>query len=307
MAVPGPDPMKRACWSPFSTEPTVGTYALRTSECDAVRLSLGHGEAVVLGLGPEVALVLVVVGFLGGIGIATIGPGGIFVTVALYVFTTLTSAEVAGTAHATHLAAGLAGTVAYRRSGELLTGAGRRLGIVLSVTSVFGAVLGAHLNTYVDDRTFGVLLGVVTAVTGIILIRRHGASVADPAGPGADTQVNVPVLVILGLSLGTVAGLMGVGGPVFAVPALVLLNVPMLLALGVAQVQSIVISGFAAAGYAFNQAVIASLVLLVGVPQVLGVIVGWRIAHLIDPDRLTYVLGAVLVLVGLYLILRLPS
>ncbi|MFC6730463.1 sulfite exporter TauE/SafE family protein, partial [Natronoarchaeum mannanilyticum] len=86
--------------------------------------------------------VLAAIALVAGVGITTIGPGGIFVTVALYALTPLSSTEVAGTAHATFIVTGLVGTVAYARSGELLDGDGRGMAAILSAASVVGALAG---------------------------------------------------------------------------------------------------------------------------------------------------------------------
>jgi len=56
---------------------------------------------------------LVAIAFLSGIGITTIGPGGVFVTVALYALTSVSSSAVAGTAHLTFIGTGIVASVAY--------------------------------------------------------------------------------------------------------------------------------------------------------------------------------------------------
>ncbi|MQA63819.1 MAG: TSUP family transporter, partial [Actinophytocola sp.] len=89
----------------------------------------------------------------------------------------------------------------------------------------------------------------------------------------------------------------GVGGPVIAVPILVVLGVPTLMAVGLSQVQSVVISGVATFGYAGIGAVLIPLVFLVGVPQMIGVWVGWRFAHHVNDRMLRICLGIVLVLI----------
>lgn len=244
---------------------------------------------------------MVVVALVSGVGCTTIGPGGIFVTIALYVLTPLSSAEVAGTAHVTFIAVGAIGALAYARSGELGDGDGYALAAVLSAASVLGALAGAHLNTYVSRRLFGVILGAVAASTGLVLLHRQRSGLASVAEVDPGTRNGRVVFGTLGFALGVTAGLVGVGGPVFAVPALVLLGVPMLLALGVAQVQAIFLSGFATAGYLTQDAVSVRYAVVVGVPLVLGAVVGWALAHRIDPERLKTVLGAVLVVVGGYL------
>lgn len=245
---------------------------------------------------------LVGIALVAGVGITTIGPGGIFVTVALYALTPLSSATVAGTAHTTFVATGLMGTAAYARSGELVGDDGRGMAAILSATSIVGALAGTYLNTYVSRRLFGVLLGVIAALTGGILLYRERRELDPVVTIDVTSWRGRAALGLLGVVLGVASGLVGVGGPVLAVPALVVLGVPILLALAVAQVQSIFIAAFAAAGYFAQGAVSVPLVVLVGVPQVVGVVAGWSIAHRIDPGRLKVTLGVVLFGVGVYLI-----
>ncbi len=256
---------------------------------------------VLTSLSVTVLIALVVIALFAGIGITTIGPGGIFVTIALYVLTPLPSATVAGTAHATFIATGIVGTLAYVRSGELGGQDGRRMAAVLSVTSIVGALAGASLNAYVSRELFGLLLGGFAALAGGVLLYRQRRSLGRTDAIEEFTPTGRLKLGVLGFGLGVSSGLVGVGGPVLAVPALVVIGVPMLLAVGVAQVQSIFIAVFATSGYLSYGAVSLPLVVLVGVPQLAGVIVGWRIAHWIDPERLKTVLGGVLIFVGIYL------
>ena len=252
-------------------------------------------------LSPELGLVLVAVALVSGVGCTTIGPGGIFVTIALYLLTPLSSAEVAGTAHATFIAVGVLGAAAYARSGDLSTGDDYALAAVLSATSVFGALAGARLNAYVSREAFGVALGAVAAVTGVVLLLRERDRLDQFVEVDPATSTGKAVFGVVGGALGVTAGLVGVGGPVFSVPALVVLGVPMLLALGVAQVQAVFISGFATAGYLARDAVSVPYALLVGVPLALGAVAGWVIAHRVDPGRLKAALGIVLIAVGIYL------
>ncbi len=251
----------------------------------------------------SLVLLLVSIAFFSGIGITTIGPGGIFVTIALYSLTPLASSQVAGTAHATFVVTGLVGSAAYLHSGEMNTGESRAIAIVLSASSVVGALVGSYANAFVPRSVFGVLLGGVSmAVGGIICYReRRGFSPIYDLEPLS--RAGQVVLAGLGFVLGIASGLLGIGGPVLAVPALVLVGVPMLLAVAVAQVQSIFIATFAASGYFLQGNVLVPLAVVVGTPLLLGVVVGWRVAHVVDPERLKVALGVVLLGVGPYLAL----
>lgn len=248
-------------------------------------------------------VVLVVIAFVSGIGITTVGPGGIFVTIALYSLTSIPSGTVAGTAHATFIATGLLASAAYTRSGEMRADGAREMAIVLSLAGILGSLIGTHVNAFVPRPTFGLLLGVVTMITGVTIVfrERRGLSPLYQLDPSA--RRDHIVLGVVGFTLGIASGLLGVGGPVLVVPALVLIGIPMLLAVAVAQVQSIFIATFATAGYALQGNVSLPLAAVVGVPLLVGVGIGWRIAHVIDPSKLKIALGIALVAVGPYLAL----
>src|SRR4051794_3763533 len=99
------------------------------------------------------------IAFLAGVGITAIGPGGILITIALLALSGLPPAGVAGTASASMVAAGLAGTLVYIRSGELALQPNRRLAVLLGAGGLVGALLGSRLNALVSASAFAVLLG----------------------------------------------------------------------------------------------------------------------------------------------------
>lgn len=250
---------------------------------------------------PGLETLLVIISFLSGIGITAIGPGGIFLTIALFSLTALTPAQVAGTASATFIAAGVLGTVVYARSGELKDESTIRLAMILSVTAIAGALLGAWLNPRVSEGPFGALLGVVVLGVGGVMVYQGIRGLEPRFTVSADTPGGRALLAALGFTIGVAGGLLGVGGPVLAVPALIVVGVPMLFAVAAAQAQSVLLSGFATLGYLAQGAVVWPLAFLLVVPLLAGAVVGWRIAHRIDPRRLRIALGLVLLGVGPYL------
>ncbi|RAW43991.1 sulfite exporter TauE/SafE family protein [Halorubrum sp. 48-1-W] len=254
-------------------------------------------------IGVPLIILLVAIAFLSGIGITTIGPGGIFLTIALYSLTPVSSGTVAGTAHATFISAGLVGSAVYVHSGEMKTGEARMMALILSLSSIIGALIGTYVNSFVPRTIFGLLLGIVAMSTGITIIYRERRDLSPVYQLNVARREGQVILGVLGFALGVISSLLGVGGPVIAVPALILIGVPMLLALAVAQVQSIIIATFATTGYLIQDNVSVPLVALVGLPLLAGVVVGWKVAHLIDPARLKTVLGIVLIVVGPYLTL----
>ncbi|WP_033289638.1 sulfite exporter TauE/SafE family protein [Amycolatopsis jejuensis] len=234
---------------------------------------------------------LIVTGLLAGIGITAVGPGGVLATVGLFVFTSLSPAQVAGTAIVTHVATGVLGSAAFVHSGQLREPGTRRVAAVLAGVAVVGTPLGVLLNSLVSTKVFGILLaGFALIVAAFVGLRR--AAGRQPAG----------IAVLIGAGVSVVAGLVGVGGPMLAVPLLVVAGMPVLGALAAAQVQSVVIAGAGTIGYLGD--IDWQLAAIVGIPELAGVLLGWRIAHALPTRTLKAVLVAVLVGIAPYLALH---
>lgn len=252
---------------------------------------------------PGLQLLLVVIALLAGVGITAIGPGGIFLTIALYSLLPIPPPVIAGTASATFIAAGLVGTATYLRSGELAARESRGLAGWLAASSVVGALAGTLINPLLPKDVFGALLGLAAIATGALIVVQRVRGLRPRGSFRPESGAGRAGVAGLGLAIGVSGSVLGVGGPVLAVPALVLLGVPMLTAVAVAQVQSVFVSAFATLGYAVQGAVSWPLAVLVGVPQLVGVVAGWWVAQRTDPDRLKVVLGCVLMGIGVYLLL----
>lgn len=250
----------------------------------------------------EIMILLLVIALLGGICITTIGPGGIFVTIALFALLPLDPSTVAGTASATFIATGIVGSLGYLRSGELKGKVAAKAAGVLSLASVIGAFAGAQINTLLDKSLFAVLLGLFVFFTGNLILYRQKKQLKPESKLQIDSSKGLLWLAGVGIAVGLPGGLLGVGGPVLAVPLMVVLGVPMLLSVALAQVQSIFISGFATVGYMIHNAVDWYLALYLTIPLLIGTISGWYIAQRIKASKLQISLALVLIALGIYLI-----
>ncbi|HEX4011583.1 MAG TPA: sulfite exporter TauE/SafE family protein [Solirubrobacteraceae bacterium] len=253
------------------------------------------------GLSAGTLVALAAFGLAAGVGITAIGPGGVLATAGLLLLTHLSPAGVAGTAIVTHVATGALGTVAYHRSGQLREPGTRRIARILAIVAVVGAPLGVVANGLVSGGAFGVLLAVVVGVTGVLVWLRQRAA---PAAPGRAGPPPAALIAAIGLGVSIVAGLFGLGGPMLAVPLLVLAGTPVLRALGAAQAQSVVIAAAGTIGYLIHGSIDWPLAAVVGVPELCGVLVGHRVAHAVPTRWLTYALGAALVALAPWLVLH---
>ncbi|UYM06871.1 sulfite exporter TauE/SafE family protein [Solicola gregarius] len=242
---------------------------------------------------------LALFGLVGGIGITAVGPGGVLPTIGLFLLTDLSPSGVAGTAIVTHVATGLLGTWAYTRSGQLREPTTRRTALLLGAAALVGTPLGVLLNTVLSGPLFAYLLASAVAVTGaLVWVRELRSSGVDERRP------REPVIIAVGLGVSVAAGLFGIGGPMLSVPLLVILGVPVLPALAAAQAQSVVIASVGTVGYVAHGSVDWAIAALVGVPELAGVLIGWRIAHALPERRLKYALAGALLVLAPYLALQ---
>lgn len=251
------------------------------------------------GLAVSTLVVLAVLGLVGGVGITAIGPGGVLPTVGLFALTSLSPAQVAGTAIVTHVATGALGTAAYARSGQLRDRQTRRLAMILACAAVVGTPVGVVLNAAVSKQVFGVLLGVLLAVVALLVLVRERRGVR-----GSRTHPSLSLGASSGFGVALVAGIVGVGGPMLTVPLLVATGVPVLESLAAAQAQSIVIAGVGTLGYLASGAIDWPLAVLIGVPELAGVLLGWKLAHALPTRTLKYLLVGALLALAPYLALH---
>jgi hypothetical protein len=257
-------------------------------------------------------LLLALFGFAGGVGTTALGPGGVLVTIGLFLLSGLPPAAISGTAIACNVGSAVLGTGAFVRSGQLRGRETWRMATVLIVTAVVGTPLGVLVNAQISGGAFGTLLGIcVGAIGGLLLVRERRRGRTSPSAPGSgsapsavETIPAARLVVPLGLGVAVVSGLFGLGGQLLSVPLLISIGAPMLASLGAAQAQSIVIAGVGTIGYAIRGAIAWPLVPVVGVPLLAGALVGWRIAQVVPTERLRSLLAIVLVAVGAYLIIH---
>lgn len=253
------------------------------------------------GLGAFTLILLAAFGLAAGVGITAIGPGGVLATIGLLLLTGLTPSGVAGTAIVTHVATGVLGSHAYYRSGQLRQRTTRRLALVLGAVAIVGTPLGVVCNQLVSAHVFGVLLAIAVAVAGVLVsVRRRSGGATDP-----QRHPPPPVVIgTIGLVVSVTAGLFGLGGPMLAVPLLVIVGTPLLAALGAAQLQSVVIASTGTVAYLAHGSIHWPLAALVGVPELAGVMLGHRLAHAVPTVWLTSALGLTLILLAPWLVLH---
>jgi uncharacterized membrane protein YfcA len=266
-----------------------------------------QGTVLLSALNPldtSIAVFLIVVAFVAGIGATTLGPGGVFLTAALVAFTPYTPGTIAGVMSVVLLVGSLVGVIAYRQSGELATPSGRKLVLALGSTSAIGALVGSQANALLSLDGYSSGLGACLLFVGVLLVylERTGDGVVLNADPSSASGIGI--ISVIGGSVGIVSGLFGVGGPVLSVPLLIIVSLPVRTAVAASQSMSVLITGTATISYLYRGAISVELLFLVGLPLWIGAVCGWVISQRVESKLLQRTLAYVIGLVGIGLILQ---
>jgi uncharacterized protein len=247
-----------------------------------------------------------------------IGAGGGFVLVPLLLL--LYPAESSNTIATISLAVvffnALSGTIAYARMRRVDYGSG----VLFSVATVPGAVLGALTTGLIPRRPFDIIVGVLLLGISIVLLARPSGPTDERHGrlsfarhlveaDGTRHLWSYDPIVGVGVSLvvGFVSSVLGIGGGVIHVPVMVnLLNFPVHVAAATSHFTLAVMTAVGSAVHGIEGSLTGTwgriLPLAVGV--VIGAQVGARLARVVRGAWILRALTLALVFVGLRLIIK---
>lgn len=264
---------------------------------------------------PSTALFLLALGvFTSTLG-TLIGVGGGFIVVPVFLlaFPSLSPTDITSISLAAIFLGSLSGLVAYARMRRI----DYRTGVAFAAGTVPGAVLGASLVKLVPREPFQVLFGSVLALVGIYLAMRPtfrprrfaqdpNRNITDRFGQNFSYRVAVGRGVALSLAVGVLSSLLGIGGGVFQVPAMVAwLGMPPL----IAAPTSVFILVFTSASATLTHALSGDLnalwpyFLLLAAGMIGGAQMAARLARRIASNLLVRLLGLTLSGAGIYLLL----
>ena len=254
---------------------------------------------------------LVPVGVVLGVLGTLIGAGGGFLLVPLLLllYPTEPPAVVASISLAVVGLNAFSGSISYARMKRINYQAGG----LFAVATIPGAILGAMTTTIVPALLFHLTLGTAILILGVWLLWRPGtARVQEPpngalAAPGSSMTFNRPLGILLSTGVGYLSSLLGIGGGVIHVPALVrFLHFPVHVATATSHFVLAITAGVGTATHiatgTFHHGVRRTVVLGIGV--VLGAPIGAALSRRMHGTWIIRGLGIALLLAGLRLVIR---
>lgn len=198
---------------------------MTTARPTSTSAGVGGGAAGAADEAPIRLGVIAVVGVLAGLLAGMFGVGGGILIVPGLVMGAGMNQRLA---HGTSLAAVVPISISSLISYTVNDNVDWNVGIWLAIGAIAGAVIGTKLLDILPHRTLGVLFAVILLASAVRLF-----IATDADGRSSMTVAMALSLVLIGLVTGILAGLLGVGGGIVMVPAMILLfKVPPAIAKG---------------------------------------------------------------------------
>ena len=258
-------------------------------------------------------ILLPIFGFLIGTVASMVGVGGgVFIVPLLTLLCGFSPSEAVGTSLATIVFTSLASTVNYARQKRIYY----KTGIILAITTVPGAVLGAHTTSVIDERLLGLIFGCFLFFVALRLILKLGFS----KNKHSDTEKSNPVDsesslfesknrvlsgVVLGFFAGLSSGLLGIGGGSLMVPIMVLaMGMPMHITVATSMFTMIFTSTSGVIEHFRLDHINLEYALLLVLGTIFGAQLGAYASKRISGRNLRRVFGLVLIIVSIRMILK---
>ncbi len=247
------------------------------------------------------AVLAMVVGLVAGILGSMFGLGGGFLMVPIMNIAGVDMRVAVGTSAAAIIFNALSATIAYTRYRFI----NYKAGLVISLTAVATAYLGAQLTRQIDANLLRVLFGLALVGVAYRVARVEGRRKEDDVN--TLIQLNMRNIVFLlggGALAGLASGLLGVGGGVVNVPLLTYLGLPIRLAVATSSMAIAITSVMSALTHYFLGNVDLYLFVFLSPTLIVGAQLGAAITKRIKSASLRKGFSITLVFIALRMILR---
>ena len=226
-----------------------------------------------------------------GVVLGMLGGGGSILTVPIFVYVLgfATKPAIAMSLPVIGLTS-LVGVIGHWRAGRVNV----RVALIFGVVAMLGSVVGTRVATLVSGSVQMAIFGTVMIAAAAFMFRS-----APPEAKSDEPGLGLLGLAPIGFVVGTLTGLVGVGGGFLIVPALVLLGrLPMKHAVGTSLLV-IAMNAFAAfAGYLGRVPLDWSAMILFAALAIVGILLGSWLVRFVPQQTLKRAFAVLLILMG---------
>lgn len=215
----------------------------------------------------------------------------------LALFGGLTIHQAAATSLFTFLFTGILGSFLYQRRGSI----DWRIAIPVCAAALAFGLVGAAVAAIIDARPLAIIIALIIILAGLYVFLPQHPTAQARDGRGRREQL---LLAVVGGVSGFGSGFSGAGGPLFSVPLMVILRYAPLTAVATSQVLQIVAATSGSIENLRHGFIDWNSAVVITVFELLGVVIGVRLAHIASAIALRRLAGALCVITGGLLLVR---
>lgn len=235
-----------------------------------------------------------------GVGtlVGAVGIGGVLLIPALVGLVGLGVHQATATALCSYLATGIVGTIAFQRRGSI----DWRITIPLCAGALVFAFVGAFANSLIDAQPLSIIVALLIVFSGVYTLK----SLRSLNNPVFSDRPNLQFAALVGIGafVGFGSGLSGAGGPLLSVPLMLVLGFPPLVTIGAGQVIQILASVSATLGNLKYGSIDFGIVGLLMVFEVIGVLIGAKIVHMVQQMLIRRFVAWLCIVVGTWMVVK---
>ncbi len=239
---------------------------------------------------PILEIGLIAVGI--GIAVGATGIGGVLLVPILTLLLGIDVKRAIAAVLLSYLPSCIVAVVLYGRRGSIPW----REAKLICVAALPTAWLGAHAVQHAPAIVLELAIGVLLIAGGVYSFM--------PSRTRETRRLSVPVLLALGGGTGFLAALTGAGGAFVLLPALLLLDMPVLPAIGLGMVIALPVAGLASVANIAAGMLDAWLAATLGAALTVGIAIGTPIAHALPQRLLRRLLGSAVLIAGAAMLVR---
>ncbi len=236
----------------------------------------------------------------GGFGTMVGIGGGLFLVPFFILLLQWEPQQAAGTSLAVVFLNAVSGSIAYIRQQRVYYDAALRF----SVATIPGAFLGGYLIQYFSGSGFRVAFGGVLMLLALLMFFRFSLKGQEKAFDKANFNYNRLLGVALSMLIGFLSSILGIGGGVIHVPAMIcLLGFPAHVAAATSHFVLAISSFFGVVAHYLLNNIVFEAALPIGVGAVIGAQAGAKLSMKVRSKALIFLLALCLFALGLRMVL----
>lgn len=240
----------------------------------------------------------ILIGLITGIVTSLIGASGVTVVVpALTLLFGVNSHIAIGTSLFVDVITSIVVAISYFHHGNVRL----KASLWITVGSIIGAQFGSKWAGIISDEKLNVIFAIVLIISGIMTFSRKNKQFDTNKGLHINSAIlQATLLLAIGLVIGMISGLVGAGGGVMILLAIIfILHYPMHQAVGTSTVIMAITAFSSLVGYARVGNVDWKLGVLITIGALIAGVIGARFANKVSEAKLSKIVAVIFILLGI--------